>query len=137
MEGNEVGIFVKAPDWMPLFLLKIKIKQNPGYPNKEYNVIFKHIHQNNRVYRRSKKIFIDQWLWKYYCLFRRVQTKWGVSKQVWFVPNTFGGFGEQCHLRKIWLFLLSFKLGNSIPSTKLTKNCFVNVSISFSRQLVI
>ena len=38
MEGNEVGIFVRAPDWMPLFLLKIKIKQNLGCLNKEYNV---------------------------------------------------------------------------------------------------
>ena len=29
-----------------------------------------------------------------------------------------GGWTEgQCHLRKIWLLLLSFKLGNSIPST--------------------
>ena len=58
MEGNEVDILVKAPDWMPLLLLKIKIKQNLGYPNKEYNVIFKHIHQNIRAYCRSKKICI-------------------------------------------------------------------------------
>ena len=46
MEGNEVSIFVKAPDLMVLFLPKIKIKQNPGYLNKEYNVLFKHIHQH-------------------------------------------------------------------------------------------
>ena len=26
MEGNEVGILSKAPDWQPLFLLKIKIE---------------------------------------------------------------------------------------------------------------
>ena len=44
MEGNEVNIFSKAPDRIPLFLLKTKIKQNPGCPNKEYNAIFKHIH---------------------------------------------------------------------------------------------
>ena len=34
MEGDEGGMFSKAPDWKPLFLLKIKIKQNPGCPNK-------------------------------------------------------------------------------------------------------
>ena len=124
MEGNEVGIFVKAPDWMPLFLLKIKIKQNPGYPNKECNVIFKHIHQNFRAYCRSKQICIDQWLWKYYCLFRRVRAKWGVCKQLWFVPNTFGKFGDQWHLRKIWLFLLPLKF-------------YKCKHIYFSRQLVI
>ena len=39
-----VGIFSKAPDWISLFLFKIKIKQNPNCPNKEYNAIFEHIH---------------------------------------------------------------------------------------------
>ena len=36
-------------------LLKIKIKQSSGCPNKEYNTIFKHINQNMRAYPRSKK----------------------------------------------------------------------------------
>ena len=117
MEGNEVGVFIKALDWIPLFFLKIKIKQNPGYLNEQYNAIFKHIHQNIRAYPRSKKICTDQLLWKYYCLFRRVRAKRDVGEQVWFVPNTFGGSEGQCHLRKIWLFLPSFRLGNSIPST--------------------
>ena len=38
-----------------VFSLKIKIKQNPGCPNKEYNEILKHIRQNIRSYTRSKK----------------------------------------------------------------------------------
>ena len=38
-----------------MFLLNIKIKQNLGCPSKEYNAIFKHIHQNIRAYPRSKK----------------------------------------------------------------------------------
>ena len=46
MEGNEVDIFSWAPNRIPLFLLKIKIKQNPGCLNKEYNAIFEHIHLN-------------------------------------------------------------------------------------------
>ena len=60
MEGNEVDIFSQALDRIPLFLLKIKIEQNPGCLNKEYNVIFKHIHLNISAYPRSKKICIDQ-----------------------------------------------------------------------------
>ena len=37
MEGDKGGNFSKAPK--SLFLLKIKIKQNSGYPNKVYNAI--------------------------------------------------------------------------------------------------
>ena len=36
-------------------LLEIISKQNLGCPNKEYNVILKHIHQNIRAYPRSKE----------------------------------------------------------------------------------
>ena len=54
-EIKEGGIFSKVPDWTPLVLFKIKIKQNPGCARKEYNVIFKLIHQNIRAYPRSKK----------------------------------------------------------------------------------
>ena len=68
MEGSEGDIFRKAPDWKPLFLLKIKIKQNPGCPNKEYNSIFEHIHENIRVYPRSEKFCIGQLLGKYHCI---------------------------------------------------------------------
>ena len=35
---HEVGIFRKAPDSKPLLLLKIKIKRNLRYSNKECNV---------------------------------------------------------------------------------------------------
>ena len=45
-----------------MFLLKIKIKQNPGCPNKGYNAILKHIPQNIRAYTRSKKTeLINDW----------------------------------------------------------------------------
>ena len=43
MKGNEGDIFSNAVHWKSLFRLKIKIKQNPGCPNKEYNAVFKHI----------------------------------------------------------------------------------------------
>ena len=35
-KGDEGNIFSKAPGWRTLFLLKIKIKQNPGCQNKEW-----------------------------------------------------------------------------------------------------
>ena len=55
MEGDEGGIFSKTPEWKSLFSLKIKIKQSPGCPNKEYNAIFLYINQNIRAYPRSGK----------------------------------------------------------------------------------
>ena len=66
MEGDVGGIFSEAPDWKSLFLLKIKIKQNSGCPNKEYNAILQYIQYNEydqlrwnimniRAYLRSKK----------------------------------------------------------------------------------
>ena len=36
------GIFSKALDWKPLFLLKVKIEQKLRCLNKEYNASFKH-----------------------------------------------------------------------------------------------
>ena len=45
-----------------MFLLKIKIKQNPGCPNKGYNAILKYIHQNIRAYTSRKKTeLINDW----------------------------------------------------------------------------
>ena len=60
---------------------------NSCCPNKEYNAIFKHIHQNIRTYCR-KKICIDHWLGKY-CILERNRTKRDVGKRVWFVLNAF------------------------------------------------
>ena len=61
----------------------------------------------------------------------KIRAKWDVDKQMWFVPNIFGGSEGRCHTRKNLLFLLSFKLRSSIPST-LTQNYFINMNISFS-----
>ena len=55
MKVDEGGIFSEAPDWKTLFLLKIKIKQNPGCPIKNENVVFKHFHQN------IKPIWTNDW----------------------------------------------------------------------------
>ena len=50
-------------------------KQNPGCPNKEYNAVFKHIHQNIKAYWRKQKVCTDQWLGKYQFIQRRIQAK--------------------------------------------------------------
>ena len=55
VEGDGVGIFTNNSNRKLFFLLKIKIKQSQGCPNKDYNTIFKHIHKNIRTYSRSKK----------------------------------------------------------------------------------
>ena len=99
------------------FSLKIKIKQNLGCPNKEYNAIFKHIHQNIKVYSRSKKkICIDQWLGNYLIL-ERIWAKQTIGEQVWVVPNTVGGAVGSHNPSKILQCSPSFKLGNSICSS--------------------
>ena len=118
MEGDEGGIFSKGTDWKSLslfFLLKIKIKQNPGWPNKEYNSIFENINHITRAYPRSKKkksALIDD--------YENIIAYWknpGKGEQMWFVPNTFGESEGRYHLQEILIFLLSLKLGSSIPST--------------------
>ena len=47
--------FSKAPDWKPLFLLKMKSKQNLAYPNKKHNEIFKYIHEDSGSIPEIKK----------------------------------------------------------------------------------
>ena len=94
--------------------IKIRIEQNPDCPNKEYNVIFKHFHQNIRAYPRSKKKCVDQWrkyymillyklIGKYFTL-ARIRAKRCHRKEVWFVPNTVGGFGGSRDPKKILIF---------------------------------
>ena len=55
MKGDEGGIFSKAADWKTLFLLNIKIKQNPGCPNTEQKCS---LHTLSSEYQ----IYLDQWL---------------------------------------------------------------------------
>ena len=137
MEVDEFGIFSKAPDWKPLLLLTIKIKQKPGWPNREYNAIFEHSHQNIRGYHGSKKVCIDQWLWKYCCIFRRVRAKRGVGEEVWFVPNTLGVLRVWATEKKLGYFYFHLSLEAASPVLKLTQNCYINKNISFSWKLVI
>ena len=82
MIGDEGGIFSEALDWKFLFLLKRQINQNSICPNKEYNAIFKYIHQNIMTYCRSQKICIDQRYGKYYCILGRIQTKSGLVNKL-------------------------------------------------------
>ena len=75
---------------------------------------FKHIHQNIMAYCRSKKICIDQWLGKYYCILERIQAKPGLANklglsqiQLGWVPGKFCNFYPQLKWHKIviWTFL--------------------------------
>ena len=103
--------FSEALRWKPLCLLKIKIKQSPGCPNKEYNAIFKQIHQNSRAYSRSKKM-----IWKILRIrknpskARRLKTNLVCSKYSL-------GSGRSCNPKEILQFLPSFKLKNNISRT--------------------
>ena len=57
------------------------------YPNKEYNVIFKNIHQITMAYPRTKKICIDQTFWKHYWILGKIWAKQDVNEQVRSVQN--------------------------------------------------
>ena len=63
MKEGKGGNFSKSPDPKPLFLLIVKIKQNAACRNKEYNLAFKHFHENIRIYPRSykKSALINDW----------------------------------------------------------------------------
>ena len=61
MKGNEVGILSKAPDWKPLFLLKVKIKTQAAQTRNimESPITFIKV---SGAYPRIKKTCVDQWL---------------------------------------------------------------------------
>ena len=119
MEGDEGVILGKASRWKPLFLCSIKIKQNVGCTNKEYNAISKNIHQIIRVYHKSKKnIYIDQLLEKCYCILGIIRTEEGVGKQVWFTPN------------KILNFYSYLSLEVAFPALKVKQNYYIDRDIS-------
>ena len=114
MKGDEGGIFSNFPDRKPLFLLKIKVKQNPGCPNKEYNIVF----------------YIDQLLVKY-CILTGIWTTRRVGEQVWFFPNT-SGRSRGSHDTRKFLQILELIIETAFPAPKLTRNCCLNMNISFS-----
>ena len=92
MEEDEGGILSKVLESKPLFLLKRKIKYNPGCPYQEYNAIFKHMDQNIRSIPEVKNCIV-QWLGGYHYVEKSNQ---GVDKYMRFVPDTvvrFGGSG--------------------------------------------
>ena len=90
-----------------------EVKQNPGCPNKD---IFKH-QQNIRVYPKSKKSALINDYENIVAYSEQFEQSEAVGEQVWFVLNLFWGSEGWCHPRKMWLILLWFKRGNSIPST--------------------
>ena len=89
MKGDEGSIFSKAPDRKPLFLL------NPGCPNKEYNVVFKHFHQNIRVYPRSKKKHALTNDWENIAYWEECEQVWFLPKTVWDKYRDLGGVATQ------------------------------------------
>ena len=128
MEGDKGGIFIKALDQKSLLLLKVKVKQNLGCPNKEYNTVFKHIHRNFRAYSRSKKNCIDQWLWKYCKLKESKQIDALVNKFSLFQIQLEGLGGGVAILGNFCKFCFHLSLETVFPAQK---SC-INMNISFS-----
>ena len=82
----------------------------------------------SRLMPEVKKICIDQWLGKYYCVLGRFRAKWGAGEQVWFVLNTVkGSRGGTAGLNIETVF----------PALKLAQNRYKKMIISFSWKLEI
>ena len=127
MEGDERNICGNAPDWKPLFLLKISIKRNLGFPFGEYNTFFRHIHQNIRAYPRSKENLHWTVIWKTLHIEQYEQRKGLTSKFSLFqihlgdlvgvaIPGNVCNFCPRLNLEKVFMEL------------KLTQNCYANVN---------
>ena len=58
-------------------------------------------YQDIKGYRTCKKICIDQWLEKSFCLLGRILAKRGVGEQMRFVPNTVGESGNSPILAEV------------------------------------
>ena len=119
MKGDEGDIFSKAPDQKTLFLFKIKIKQNPGCLNKEYNVVFKHFHQNIRAYPRSNVAY-----WEESEQSNVLVKNFGLSQTQ---LGCLGGVAMPGKFYSFWN--LSWK---QFPVLKLTRNCYLYMNISSS-----
>ena len=106
-----------------MFLLKVKIKQNPACWNMEYNVKFKHFHQNIKAYPRSQENLHWPMIRKMLHIEKNVKNVaylGGVAK-----PGKSSNFS----------LLLSLEI--VFPTFKLTRNCYSNMNISFLWKLAI
>ena len=81
-----------------------------------------------------KEIWIDQLLWKYYCILGQI---WAKQTVVRFVPNAIGESEGLCHPRKFCYFHSHLILETVFQALKLTQNCYIIMNISFSWKLVV
>ena len=132
-ERGEVGIFSKAPDWKPLFLLKIKHKQNPGCRNKQYRFQFLNtfIRISGPILEVKKLPLINDYeniiaYGKSKSKGRCRRTSEVCSKYI----NTFGGLKVGGTPGKFGYFYSRLSLKTIFLALKLTQN--VNNNISFS-----
>ena len=115
-----------------------KDRLKSGCPIKEYNAIFKHIHQIIKAHREVKKNL--HWsIIRKISYIGKIRTRGGVSEQFWFFPNTAGRGRSKgsCNWRQILQFYSHVRLVRVVPALNLTQNCYINMSISFSWNLAI
>ena len=97
------------------FSISFSLKEIPGCPNKEYNLVFKHFHENIRAYPRSKKTALTN-DWESIANWQESEQNEALRTSLVCPKYSWGG------LRELWneetlQFFSSFKLGNSISST--------------------
>ena len=122
MEGDEVGISSKIPNWKLLFLLRTKIKRNADCPNKD---IFKHIHQNIRAHPKSKKSALINDCGNTVAYSEQSKQSEGVGEQVRFVLNLLWRSVGWCHPRKCGCFYSHLIRSETVfRAGKLIQNCY-------------
>ena len=114
-------------------MFQIKIEQNPGCPNKEYNAIYEYIHWNIGVYPTNKeKSTLDN--------------DWETIIRYWEECEENNVSENKCRLLQMQLSALVGKaftgsfynlclhvsLETAFSALKLTQNCYMNLNISFS-----
>ena len=131
------GAFLILPQIEKTFLLHLKLEQNPDWPNKKYNGIFEYIHQNIRNYRRNKKNLHWSMNEKVLLHIRKNQRKESIASldKCGLFQMQLTGLGGNAITGKFYIFCLHVILERVFPALKLTRNCCVNMNISFSWKL--
>ena len=127
----------KAPDRKALFLLQIKIKQNPAYPNKQFNVTFKHFRQNIRAYPKNKKNSTNQKIykltndWENVAYWEKSQQSEVMEKKFGLVQTQLWDLGRVAMPGKFCSFSPLLNLETVFLALKLARNCYLKWTFLF------
>ena len=111
----------------------MKINKNPAAQKRNMMQYLNFFYQNIKACTTCKKNLNWSMIGKILLFIGgRILAKLGVVEQVRFVPNTVGGSGSGPILGKFCKISSHLILEPVFAGLKLTKNCYINMNISFS-----